>query len=198
MGFQDRRSTIWARASPACACGRSCARSTSRSTCISYRAIDHDPIKLQFLKSIQHIAESCGTHVIAEGMETEAELRVVKDIGIALGQGYFIARPSPRRRCWPPPRPAALSTRPISPYFQDESTLRSQTTAHKLPTYVEPVLPETLNDHVFERFNANPALRIIPVVKSGKPLGLINRYQFIDRFAKPYQRELMGRNLATA
>src|SRR5512143_2809555 len=59
------------------------------------QGVDRDPIKLQFLKSIQHIAESCGTQVIAEGVETEAELRVVKDIGIMLGQGYFIARPSP-------------------------------------------------------------------------------------------------------
>jgi diguanylate cyclase (GGDEF)-like protein len=158
------------------------------------QGVDRDPIKLQFLKSIQSIAESCGTHVIAEGVETEAELRVVKDIGIALGQGYFIAHPSPT-----PPLLASTETSRIinssniAIFPMAESNQRSQMTAHKLLTYVEPVLPETLNDHVFERFNANSALRIIPVVKSGKPLGLINRYQFIDRFAKPYQRELMGK-----
>jgi len=158
------------------------------------QGVDRDPIKLQFLKSIQHIAESCGTHVIAEGVETEAELRVVKDIGIALGQGYFIARPSPT-----PPLLASTETGSIinssniAIFPLAETHQRSQTAAYKLLTYVEPVLPETLNDHVFERFNINPALRIIPVVKAGKPLGIINRYQFIDRFAKPYQRELMGK-----
>jgi diguanylate cyclase (GGDEF)-like protein len=155
------------------------------------QGVDHDPIKLQFLKSIQHIAESCGTHVIAEGVETEAELRVVKDIGIALGQGYFIARPSPT-----PPLLASTETSriinssnialfPKADFYQ-----RSQTTAHKLLTYVEPVHPDTLIDHIFERFNVNPALRIIPVVKNSVPLGLINRYHFIDRFSKPFQREL--------
>ncbi len=158
------------------------------------QGVDHDPIKLQFLKSIQHIAESCGTHVIAEGVETEAELRVVKDIGIALGQGYFIARPSPT-----PPLLASAETSSIinstniAVFPKAELNRRSQMSAHKLLTYVEPVHPETLNDHVFQRFTDNPALRIIPVVKGGKPHGLINRYQFIDRFAKPYQRELMGR-----
>jgi diguanylate cyclase (GGDEF)-like protein len=158
------------------------------------QGVDRDPIKLQFLKSIQHIAESCGTHVIAEGVETEAELRVVKDIDISLGQGYFIARPSPT-----PPLLASTETGSIinssniAIFPMAELHQRSQMTASKLLTYVEPVLPETLNDHVFERFNINPALRIIPVVKGGKPLGLINRYQFIDRFVKPYQRELMGR-----
>ncbi len=158
------------------------------------QGVDRDPIKLQFLKSIQHIAESCGTRVIAEGVETEAELRVVKDIGIALGQGYFIARPSPT-----PPLLASTETSRIinssniAVFPKAELNQRSPTTAYKLLTYVEPAHPETLNDHLFERFTLNPALRIIPVVKNGKPLGLINRYQFIDRFAKPYQRELMGK-----
>lgn len=158
------------------------------------QGVDRDPIKLQFLKSIQNIAESCGTHVIAEGVETDAELRVVKDIGIALGQGYFIARPSPT-----PPLLAntetgrIINSSNIAIFPKAESNRRPQMTAHRLLTYVEPILPETLNDHVFDRFTANPALRIIPVVKSGQPLGLINRYQFIDRFAKPYQRELMGK-----
>ena len=155
------------------------------------QGVDHDPIKLQFLKSIQHIAESCGTHVIAEGVETEAELRVVKDIGIALGQGYFIARPSPT-----PPLLASTETSRIinssniALFPKADFHQRSQTTAHKLLTYVEPVHPDTLIDHIFERFNVNPALRIIPVVKNSVPLGLINRYHFIDRFSKPFQREL--------
>ncbi|HLY96522.1 MAG TPA: EAL domain-containing protein, partial [Sideroxyarcus sp.] len=158
------------------------------------QGVDRDPVKLQFLKSIQHIAESCGTHVIAEGVESEAELRVVKDIGIALGQGYFIARPSPT-----PPLLASTETSSIinssniAIFPKAELNQRSQMTAYKLLTYVEPVHPDTLNDLVFERFSTNPALRIIPVVKSGKPLGLINRYQFIDLFAKPFQRELHGK-----
>jgi len=158
------------------------------------QGVDRDPIKLQFLKSIQHIAESCGTHVIAEGVETAAELKVVKDIGIAFGQGYFVARPSPT----PPLLASAETSRIISSsniaiFPKDMLSHRTQTTAHKLLTYVEPARPETSNDEVFERFSANPALRIIPVAEKGKPRGLINRHQFIDRFAQPCQRELTGK-----
>ncbi len=158
------------------------------------QGVDRDPIKLQFLKSIQSIAESCGTQVIAEGVETEAELRVVRDIGIALGQGYFISRPSPT-----PPLLAStetgriLNASNIAIFPVSEIAHRSQSTAFKLVTYIEPAHPGTLNDTIFERFSENPALRIIPVVKNGTPLGLINRYQFIDRFAKPFQRELHGK-----
>ncbi len=158
------------------------------------QGVDHDPIKLQFLKSIQQIAESCGTRVIAEGVETSGELRVIKDIGIELGQGYFIARPSHT-----PPLLATSETGSIIgssniAVFPTESmNKRTHMTAHKLLSYVEPEQPETSNDQVLERFTSNPALRIIPVVKNGIPKGLINRYQFLDCFAKPFQRELMGR-----
>jgi diguanylate cyclase (GGDEF)-like protein len=161
------------------------------------QGVDRDPIKLQFLKSIQSIAESCGTKVIAEGVETEAELKVVKDLGIALGQGYFIARPSPT-----PPLLASTETSRIInassiSIFPDSTTAHgapySQTTAHKLLSYIEPVQPDMLIDQIIDRFNDDPVLRAIPVVKNGEPLGLIQRYHFIDRFAKPYQRELHGK-----
>ncbi len=161
------------------------------------QGVDTDPIKLQFLKSIQSIAESCGTKVIAEGVETEAELKVVKDLGIALGQGYFIARPAPT----PPLHASAETSRIINASSISifpgapcpSNALYSQATAHKLLSYIEPVQPDMLIDHIIDRFNIDPTLRAIPVVSSGKPVGLINRYSFIDRFAKPYQRELHGK-----
>ncbi|MDH2916433.1 MAG: EAL domain-containing protein [Gallionella sp.] len=156
--------------------------------------VDHDQIKLQFLKSIQQIAESCGTRVIAEGVETEAELRVIKDIGIGLGQGYFIARPNHT----PLTLPSAdtnciLNTANIPIFPNSDLGYRSHATAFHLLTYIEPAHPDSPNDHIFERFSTDSALRIIPVVKNGKPLGFINRFCFIERFAKVAQRELHGR-----
>ncbi len=158
------------------------------------QGVNHDPIKLQFLKSIQQIAERCGTRVIAEGIETVGELRVVKDIGIALGQGYCIARPSHT-----PPLLASSETASIigssniAVFPTAEMSKRSHMTAHKLLSYVEPAQPETSNDQILERFSSNPALRIIPVVKNGLPKGIISRYQFLDCYTKPFQRELIGK-----
>ena len=161
------------------------------------QGVDRDPIKLQFLKSIQSIAQSCGTHVIAEGVETEAELKVVKDLGIALGQGYFIARPSPTPPLFASTETGRIINASSISIFPDASCPacppNTQTTAQKLLTYIEPVHPEARIEHIFDRFNADPALRAIPVVNNGTPVGLINRYSFIDRFAKPYQRELHGK-----
>jgi diguanylate cyclase (GGDEF)-like protein len=158
------------------------------------QGVDTDPIKRQFLKSIQQIALSCGTDVIAEGVETEAELQVVKEIGIAIGQGYFISRPSPT-----PPLLASSETSciinaaEISAFPKLEFAAPTRETAHKLLTYIEPVLPTTENDAIFERFCTEGTLRVIPVVDNGLPVGLINRTNFLDAFSRPFQRELHGK-----
>jgi diguanylate cyclase (GGDEF)-like protein len=47
---------------------------------------------------IKHILEYCmgeGVRVVCEGIETEQELRVVRDLGVELVQGYLFARPGP-------------------------------------------------------------------------------------------------------
>lgn len=68
----------------------------------------------------------------------------------------------------------------------------SSDTAEKLLIYIDPVDPDTLNNEVFARFRIDSKLQSIPVVKRGIPEGLINRFDFIDRIATPFQRELLG------
>ncbi|MFO1379294.1 MAG: EAL domain-containing protein [Chitinivorax sp.] len=73
--------------------------------------IHQDPLKAQFLRSIQQIAENAGARVIAEGIEILPELQLVKDLGISLGQGYVFARPS----VTPPPGLPPESIRLLQP-----------------------------------------------------------------------------------
>ena len=56
--------------------------------------IARDPVKRQFLRSMQQIAQRCGSQVIAEGIEVAEDLRAARRLGIALAQGWFIGRPS--------------------------------------------------------------------------------------------------------
>ena len=55
--------------------------------------IASQPIKVQTLRGLTRFAETFGTTLVAEGIETEDELRVVRDLGIELGQGWFLGRP---------------------------------------------------------------------------------------------------------
>lgn len=58
------------------------------------RHIDTDHDKQQFLKTLIDYARPRGILVLAEGVETPAELRKVLEMGVDLLQGYCLARPA--------------------------------------------------------------------------------------------------------
>jgi len=155
------------------------------------QGVNADPLKRQFIRSIQSIALSSGAQVIAEGIETAAEFKVIRDIGIACGQGYFIARPNSIPPLTPPAEVGCLVNTHCAveqPYGSKRSI-----TVETLLRYVEPVQPGTEIEKIFDCFSANKDLRAIPVVKHGRPVGLINRHELVDSFAKPFRRELLGK-----
>jgi EAL domain-containing protein (putative c-di-GMP-specific phosphodiesterase class I) len=47
------------------------------------------------LASIAQLAHAFGAQVVAEGIETEEDLKTVRDAGIGLAQGYLVGRPVP-------------------------------------------------------------------------------------------------------
>ena len=49
------------------------------------------------LRSIKDLAERWGYFVIAKGIETPAQLTMVRQLGLGAGQGYLIGRPGSRR-----------------------------------------------------------------------------------------------------
>lgn len=158
------------------------------------QGINQDPVKLQFVRSIQQIAENAGSRVIAEGIETEAEMLLIKDLGIAYGQGYHIARPNIDPAVALPAEAArSLVRKGISVYPQKGSSSQKTVSALKLLRAWPAVAPDTINDVVYGMFIGNPELQAVPVVENGLPVGLINRHRFIDRFARPFQRELLGK-----
>ncbi|MEO7496241.1 MAG: GGDEF domain-containing protein, partial [Massilia sp.] len=162
------------------------------------QGINADPVKLQFVRSIQQIAEQSNTLVIAEGIETEAELLVLRDLRIGFGQGYHLGRPSSA-----PPSELPCDIRQslgrsgVSVYPQSSGAERQVATVFKMLHEVAPIAPEASNNEAYGRFAACPALQIIPVVSNGTPLGLISRYTMIEHFARPYQRELHGKKSCT-
>ena len=58
------------------------------------RDVDKHPMKQRLIKSITDLCREQGTKIIGEGVETEAEARVLVDLGCDLLQGYLIARPA--------------------------------------------------------------------------------------------------------
>jgi diguanylate cyclase (GGDEF)-like protein len=158
------------------------------------QGIDHDPLKLQFLKSIQQIAQTSGSLIIAEGIETAAELEVVRDLGIPYGQGYFIARPAPQPPLQTPgPVLAVLKRRRPELHLEVHGHGSLGGSAERLLISAAPVSPETACSEVLARFEQDRALHAVPVVHDGRPIGLIERHAFLERFVRPFRKELFGR-----
>ena len=162
------------------------------------QGINHDPVKLQFVRSIQEIAEKSGTVVIAEGIETQAELLLIRELGIDGGQGYHIARPNGN--------PATALSAEIAKTLSRDAAQRSPNkglcgrqapTALKLLRIVPTATSDMKNSDIYELFLGDPKLQIVPVVENGTPIGIINRYTMIDRLARPYQRELYEKKSCT-
>jgi diguanylate cyclase (GGDEF)-like protein len=157
------------------------------------QGINHDPVKLQFVRSIQEIAEKSNTLVIAEGIETQAELLVLRDVGVACGQGYHLGRPQALpARAVPAEVAKALARNGVAVYPQ-RGVENKAASIFKLLHEVAAVPSSMSNNEVYEIFLREPKLLIIPVVDDEQPLGLISRFEMIDHFARPYQRELYGR-----
>jgi len=157
------------------------------------QGIDHDPLKLQFLKSIQQIAHTSGSLIIAEGIETAAELEVVRDLDIPYGQGYFIARPASEPPRTAPDHVVAVLERAGGECVEALAPGNLEGTAECVLIPVAPVSPGTPSADVLARFEQDPALHAVPVVEDGKPVGLIERQALLERFVRPFRKELFGR-----
>ena len=59
------------------------------------RNIEHDARDLRLVELIVDIARYLGVPVVAEGVETENQLRLLRDAGCDLVQGYYFSRPLP-------------------------------------------------------------------------------------------------------
>lgn len=162
------------------------------------QGINHDPVKLQFVRSIQEIAQESGTIVIAEGIETQTELMLIRDLGIAYGQGYHIARPHAHPATEVPADIATALNRDGVAVYPHKSPFGHQVvTALKLLRIVPTATPAMTNTQVYEMFIVHPELQIIPVVDNGIPVGLIRRNDLTDRFARLYSRDVYGKKSCT-
>nr|MBL8411371.1 EAL domain-containing protein [Dechloromonas sp.] len=155
--------------------------------------IADDRIKFHFVRAMQDLAEICNASLVAEGIERLDDLVRIRDMGIACGQGYFIARPErePMRQ---------LSEAVVGALGHPQLSLSPMALgAGKLPTArtllreIPPLPHDATNAVAIARFEADPELDVLPVVHDGQPVGLINRHSMIDRFARPFRKELFGR-----
>jgi EAL domain-containing protein (putative c-di-GMP-specific phosphodiesterase class I) len=58
------------------------------------RGIERDPVRRALVSGLTYFASETGCELIAEGIETEAELFALRELGVHIGQGYLLGRPA--------------------------------------------------------------------------------------------------------
>ena len=149
------------------------------------QGIDKDEIKREFVRSILTIAQRLNCTLIAEGIETQQELDQLIEIGVTLGQGYFLGRPVEH---------PAFSTHP---YLAKQAQRRSQfqvdhsETVQTLCRPTPSLQATSLLEDASQYFKKQPDLVAIPVVNSNyEPIGVVRRHQLHELFSTPYGRAL--------
>ena len=57
--------------------------------------LETDKVRQAMIVGLRHFSRATGCRLVAEGIETEAELAALRDLDIHLGQGYLLGRPLP-------------------------------------------------------------------------------------------------------
>lgn len=154
------------------------------------QGIDDDPIKLNFVGSIQNIASSLHCNVIAEGVETANEFKVIEKLGITHAQGYYFARPSfiPQEN---------IDTALFVHETIDDDAFDLFNNTKSVSHIVKRVVPassDTPISEIMTRFQRNNELTILPLVDDNLAIGIICRDQFLSKlFASRYGLELYGK-----
>ncbi|HEX5374145.1 MAG TPA: phosphodiesterase [Aquabacterium sp.] len=152
------------------------------------------PDKVQTITALKRIAETFGTQMVAEGLETPQELRVLRDLGIELGQGYLLGRPqSALAESLLPAAREVICSREISVLPSKTRSGRSDFTVGEIMQRVPSLPPDATHKDAARRFQEDETLKAMAVVKDdGLPIGLINRQSFYNQYSKPYFKELYG------
>ena len=156
------------------------------------------PESLQMLRAIKGIAEIFGTQLVAEGIETAEDLRALRDLDIAYGQGWLLGHPAlqPRAKLEAGAL-EVLQDRRVAVLPQLEQSIRPGILRGLQVVQAPTVTPATTNDEVAQLFMQHNTLHALCLVEGARPVALINLHDFLNHYAALYFREVHGRKPCT-
>lgn len=148
-----------------------------------------DTRKKMFLRQLVNIAHLLGLQVIAEGVETETEYYVCKDVGCDLVQGFHIQRPMLY------PDDAACDGAEVARMNASDRRAGSRSDHRLVKAQIEHIDPIHLDadlSAVFDRFRGDKTATFFPVInENNEPVGIV-REQDLKAYAySPFGKELL-------
>lgn len=153
--------------------------------------IHNDRVKQDFLRFIHNIARSLNTKVIAEGVETRAELDTLRTLGIELVQGYYFSRPQSQ-----PSQHLPVGLLELQSTTETEPSQQEQ--VGRLLHQVRSLEPERSVAEAVDLFHKDEELFSLPVISEhGRPVGILLRNQLMTTLLRPFGKELHYRKPVT-
>jgi diguanylate cyclase (GGDEF)-like protein len=160
--------------------------------------IHSDGKKVQTVKAMLQLAENFGSRVIAEGIEDTSDLRIVRDLGVSFVQGYATGRPHEKPAGGVPSAAlAVLAARDIAVFPELRRVSQFAPKAGQLLVEAPAVTAASSNQKLLELFQSHPQLHAIAVLDEDRPIGLVNRRRFTEKYMLPYYPEIYGRKSCT-
>lgn len=149
------------------------------------RDVEKNVFKKAIIKSLVAFANNTNSKLIAEGIETQAELDELIDLGVHYGQGYYIQKPSYE----------LLHTHSnIKQHILERNLTISDIKLQNITTIrigeisrpIRNIFVDTLGKEVNMIFENDLTIQGLPVVDDDKPVGLIMKHKFYRYLGKQY------------
>jgi diguanylate cyclase (GGDEF)-like protein len=158
------------------------------------RGVSAQGDKLKTIQALQQIASIFGSELVAEGIESAEDLRVLRDTGITFGQGYFLGYPDRTPAKFVSVAVQRVVSEQQVTVFPELSRATGSGQIRNLAITLAPTVQESdSNDTVANLFLADENLHALAVVDGRRPTGIINRTHFMTEYTKLYYREVWGR-----
>jgi EAL domain-containing protein (putative c-di-GMP-specific phosphodiesterase class I)/GGDEF domain-containing protein len=148
------------------------------------RHIDKDNIKISLCRAFREFCHSENINLIAEGIETEAALKTLIQLGVQYGQGYFLAPPEEDFR--EKVEAADLISSFYAKHYIEPAAASVYPIIGHLAKLRRTFPPETKAVEVFEIIKDNPTITEICVVENEKIVGFLSRTALNDYFGGRY------------
>lgn len=149
------------------------------------RGLDKDLTKQALVKSMHEFSKLTDCNLIAEGIETEDELKILIDIGVQFGQGYFIQRPE--TSIIPIKNEVINTIKRLNIKENDQYGYNiSNVYISSISKKIEPLEPKILVSEIDSRFKKNRDLSGICIVDNGEVKGVVTRHSFYSKLGWQY------------
>lgn len=163
-------------------------------------ALPTDPSRYALAQALQHLCEHIGSLVVAEGVESEAQLAALRRLGVRLAQGNLLA--SPQRR----PKVDATIAAVLSEVNDPEAVTSTMTAplrrkvGPKVTDFLHPAttLPDSATSEEVRDVLANqPTVSgVVLVDDDGRPRWTVDRNRFLLAVTGPFGHALHAKREA--